>query len=281
MREDLSVSLRSLFVLVVVFAIYGYSQMPSFENDSYVVMAWHWSPPIGLFGILLAVIGAVVSAVALKGWKKIVYPIIFVVLGIGEAVSIYRADDQHKNEVKALQDSIQSLKDKIDHIATTVPPSERQGAAQQLKRQIDNPYLRMELGQSMNPKWAFETRFILTNPNLLSVTGATYYCIIPHVEAGGMLSLNQPTNVTNLVFSLLEDLPPGRQRSLLCNFSASEGLVSRVDPLIVNIWVAYLYDNKPRADGFKFFAKHKEDGTYAWFPGGAADPWPIPLPKPR
>jgi hypothetical protein len=134
------------------------------------------------------------------------------------------------------------------------------------------PNVTVDIGDSISHKWAFETRFIVHNPNPLPITNAGYFCMIPHAEAGGMLTLNQPANLTFATGSPIEDLSSGKSRSIYCDFSASEGLVSKMDPLGVNIWITYTYDGKEFKDGFRFFAKHKDDGTYAWFPGGDAEP---------
>jgi hypothetical protein len=73
-----------------------------------------WLPPVGVCGIALAVLGAILSVTQFKGWKKLFFPALFLFLGAGEGASIYRAEKDHNREVGALTDSIKGLKDAND-----------------------------------------------------------------------------------------------------------------------------------------------------------------------
>jgi len=94
-----------------------------------------WFPSVGMFGVLLAVIGAVVSILAFTGWKRIALASLFVLLGIGEIVSINRADTAHDNEVRTQHTDIENLRGDL-HKSDT----ERQVAEAYLKAKLEDSY---------------------------------------------------------------------------------------------------------------------------------------------
>lgn len=81
------------------------------ESVKMVVMVMTiWFPPVGLFGAALAVFGALVSILEFKGWRRIFFASLFIILGIGEGIAIFEADADHKTEIERLQGSIEDLK---------------------------------------------------------------------------------------------------------------------------------------------------------------------------
>src|SRR2546425_1060100 len=68
-----------------------------------------WFPPVGLFGLALAVLGAFVSILGFNGWKRIVFASLFVLMGTGEGISIIHADSEHKQEVEGLNRAVEKV----------------------------------------------------------------------------------------------------------------------------------------------------------------------------
>jgi len=138
---------------------------------------------------------------------------------------------------------------------------------------MEGKNITIDIGPSLNPKYAFETRFILTNHNSLPITIASYLCEIQNVDVNKVMKIARPiTMYFDVIVPTIEDLPSGQSRSLYCDFAMVELFVAQMDPLVVHIWVSYTYNNSGEEEGFRFFAKHKfEDGTYVWFPGGAIE----------
>jgi len=129
----------------------------------------------------------------------------------------------------------------------------------------------LEIGSSTDPHYAFETRFVLTNHNPLSMTDASYTCEIQNIDVNGVLALNRPVAMNFGATGPIEDLPAGKSRSLYCDFVGAGFVVERMDTPVVQIWVAYTYKSNKNNEGFRFFAKRKyDDKTFVWFPGGAA-----------
>jgi len=124
----------------------------------------------------------------------------------------------------------------------------------------------LEVGNSVNPTYAFETRFILTNRGNQTLTNGSYLCQLEATDLN--LHLDKPTNIYPATMGQIEDLPAGRSRSLYCDFSLAESLMKKPDPMPMTILVSYTYRGKEGKTAFKFFAKRKQDGSYVWFPGG-------------
>jgi hypothetical protein len=59
-------------------------------------MPW---PSVGVFAILLAIAGATVAVLEFSGWKRVLMVGLFVLLGIGEYISIRKADSAHAAEI--------------------------------------------------------------------------------------------------------------------------------------------------------------------------------------
>jgi len=81
-----------------------------------------WFPPVGLFAAALAVLGAVVSVIEFKGWRRVLFALVFVFLGLGEGLSIIRADSDHKKEVTDLNKA-------LDRVQATLTATQIQSAA--------------------------------------------------------------------------------------------------------------------------------------------------------
>lgn len=96
-----------------------------------------WFPPVGLFGATLAVLGAVVSIVEFKGWRRVLLASLFVLLGVGEAISIIRADSDHKEEVSGLNKA-------LDRVQATLTATQIQSAA-------DMGFLKGRLASGIGP----------------------------------------------------------------------------------------------------------------------------------
>ncbi len=90
-----------------------------------------WFPSVGTFGIVLAVTGSFVSLLALTAWKRISLALLFILLGVGEIVSIHRADIAHTTDVGAQQKDIENLT--------------RELQKSEMQRQVENAILRTKL----------------------------------------------------------------------------------------------------------------------------------------
>ena len=88
-------------------------------------------PSVGMFGVVLAVFGALVSILAFTGGKRIGLALIFVLLGAGEVVSILKADSIHQTEVRNQHIDIENLNNELHKSET--------------QRQVDNAILRTKL----------------------------------------------------------------------------------------------------------------------------------------
>ncbi len=90
-----------------------------------------WFPSVGTFGIVLAVTGSFVSLLALTAWKRISLALLFILLGVGEIVSIHRADIAHTTDVGAQQKDIENLTKELQK--------------SEMQRQVENAILRTKL----------------------------------------------------------------------------------------------------------------------------------------
>ncbi len=131
--------------------------------------------------------------------------------------------------------------------------------------------IKINIGPSLDPKYAFETRFILTNNTTGRLTKARYECVILN-ENTDSLKLDHPTAITTVRVAPIENLPKGFERSLYCDF-ASDPIANQLNAPIVQIWVSYTVNSHEESMGFRFFAKRKpEDQTFVWLPGGESAP---------
>src|SRR5579862_5049671 len=62
--------------------------------------------PVGVCILVLTVIGAVLSVLEFRGWRRVVLVAVFVLLGLGEYVGIRQADFAHQLEVGKLNDKL-------------------------------------------------------------------------------------------------------------------------------------------------------------------------------
>jgi len=97
-----------------------------------------WFPPVGLFAAILAVLGAAVSIAEFKGWRRVLYALLFVLLGIGEAISIIRADSDHRDEMR------RGLNRALDRVQATLIATQIQSAA-------DMGFLKGRLASGIGP----------------------------------------------------------------------------------------------------------------------------------
>src|SRR4051794_7134979 len=75
--------------------------------------SWFPNIPVGLFGIVLAVLGALVSIIEFKGKKRFWWASAFILFGVLETTAIIRADRIHDAEVKAQHDEIEGIKKEL------------------------------------------------------------------------------------------------------------------------------------------------------------------------
>lgn len=90
-----------------------------------------WFPSVGMFGVVLAIVGAIVSILAFTGWKRIGLALVFAILGIGELVSIHRADIAHETEVRTQHNDIEKIREEL-----------RQS---EVHRQVDEAYIKAKI----------------------------------------------------------------------------------------------------------------------------------------
>jgi len=93
-----------------------------------------WLPPVGVFGGVLAFVGALVSILGFKGLRRVVLASVFIILGVGEVAAIFKGDADHKAEVNRLNNSITQVQDTL--------------VATQLKSAADLSYLKAKLEDS-------------------------------------------------------------------------------------------------------------------------------------
>ncbi len=89
-----------------------------------------WFPSVGTFGIVLAVAGSLVSLLALTSWKRSL-ALLFALLGVGEIVSIHKADVAHETEVENQHQDIETLTKELQKSET--------------QRQMENAVLQTKL----------------------------------------------------------------------------------------------------------------------------------------
>jgi len=61
-----------------------------------------------------------------------------------------------------------------------------------------------------NPKYAFETRFILSNHGLLPLSDTNYTCELQGIDANALMKLNQPVKVWPVAMGPIGALAPGQ-----------------------------------------------------------------------
>jgi len=72
-------------------------------------MTWFPSIPVGLFALLLAVLGAAVSVKEFTGWRRWAMASVFLLLGAGEMLAILKADKVHEGEVSELKQKLENI----------------------------------------------------------------------------------------------------------------------------------------------------------------------------
>jgi hypothetical protein len=77
-------------------------------------MNWFPSIPVGLFAVVLAVLGAIVSIIEFQGWRRWAMASLFILLGAGEVLAILKADALHDNEVSQLRIDLEAIKKQTD-----------------------------------------------------------------------------------------------------------------------------------------------------------------------
>jgi len=128
----------------------------------------------------------------------------------------------------------------------------------------------IDVGPSTNPKYAFETRFILSNHGLLPLSDTNYTCELQGIDANALMKLNQPVKVWPVAMGPIGALAPDKQHSIYCDFTGGGLFVDKLDRPLVQIWISYNYGKKQSRQGFQFLAMRKEDGTFVWLPRGEA-----------
>lgn len=72
-----------------------------------------WFPPVGTFGIILAVGGTILAIVEFKGVLRVALVVACVLLGAGEVVSIVKNESEHTREVNEQKQAVENLKNMI------------------------------------------------------------------------------------------------------------------------------------------------------------------------
>jgi hypothetical protein len=237
--------------------------------------------------VLLAAVGIeMANNPPTSGRQKWGYRSVFIILGCSLVGVTYwqgkrNGDEQNKirvdsrtqeQQLAAENNQIQGKLDAIKQFLADPPASLDAKQVAAAVRTMTEPLkdITLAIGNSVNSNYAFETRFILTNHNSRPLTQGSYACEIQNVDTTGFLKLDKPIQMNFAATGPIEDLPSEGSRSLYCDFSQSEFLLGKMDPLVVQIWVSYSYNSNKRNKGFRFFAKRRGDGTFAWFEGGAA-----------
>jgi hypothetical protein len=106
----------------------------------FVKVVWVLSHiPVGGFSTLLAVLGAIVSILEFKGWKRWFFAFIFLLLGAGEWTVLIRNDNAMRKTETARQNQEQKFQalvmTKLDQIVNS-PPKEQKQVAIQVKKDL-------------------------------------------------------------------------------------------------------------------------------------------------
>jgi hypothetical protein len=110
-----------------------------------------WAPPVGFFGVLLAFVGGLVSVLEFQGLRRIGFAGLFLLLGIGEVISIIKANADHHAEIGQQQDDMQTLRaqnksdldafskrtdDRLNSLIDASCSAEQKMAATQIKKEL-------------------------------------------------------------------------------------------------------------------------------------------------
>lgn len=92
-----------------------------------------WIPniPVGICAVLLTVLGAAVSILEFRGWRRWSLVAAFVILGAGEILMIVKSDAAHTVEVRAQHDDIEKLRGDLQR--------------SEIDRRVSEAYLRAKL----------------------------------------------------------------------------------------------------------------------------------------
>jgi hypothetical protein len=225
---------------------------------------------LGLFGVALTASVAVIAGIDQSDFEKSVQDKLTAILAEPDT-------EKRKNDAEQLSAQLQPKPQPAQAAIKSPPPSRPTG-----KPAVPDGHVQVDVGQSLEPSLAFETRFILTNSTSEELTDAGYTCLILN-ESTEPLKLNHAEKIVqnSVVYSPLEDLSKNLKRSLYCDFSA-EPFANQLEAPILQIWVNYKVKGQERNDGFQFFAKRKPtDKTYVWFPAGNGHPIGSPSPLQR
>lgn len=216
--------------------------------------------------------------VKLKFWGIALFGLLITMLNQYRAM---RADARRESVAEQNREAVKQWQtdttQKLDVIIKQPVSLDQQRAATELKRQVATPpsrdsvrQLTLEIGPSTDSRYAFETRFILTNSKPLPISKGAYICQLPKQE-NGLLHLNKPIAIYPAAAGPIADLPPGKSYSLYCDFTAAGFMVDSLDRIPVQIWISYTYNQHEQSEGFQFLALRKpEDKTFVWLPRGAA-----------
>jgi hypothetical protein len=218
------------------------------------------SIPVGGFATALAVVGAIVAIVELRGWKRWALSSLFLLLGIGEWVVLIKNDRRIKSDSQAQQTAMErwqgSITDKLTRILNSPTSStEQKHAAIKLKSQIERPKLSLDAGDSLEPQYAFETRFILRNLNPLSMKDVIYKCQILNPLDQAEVRKAMPGLLPGITISHSEaigpvgDLACGKPHSIYCDYSM-DLFANKIPSPQIQIWIFYKYNNKDEKEGF-------------------------------
>lgn len=94
-----------------------------------------WLPPVGTFGIVLAVAGFIVSILGFKGWLRVGLATACFLLGVGEVLSIIRADNEHAIEIAQQHSDVENLRGDLRRSET-----EREVSEAYLKAKLEDSY---------------------------------------------------------------------------------------------------------------------------------------------
>jgi hypothetical protein len=77
-----------------------------------------WFPLVGTFGIALACVGTILSILAFTGRKRTALAIMFLLLAMGEIVSINKARSDHETELRVQHNDIEDLREQLHESET-------------------------------------------------------------------------------------------------------------------------------------------------------------------
>jgi hypothetical protein len=134
------------------------------------IIAWFPNIPAGAFGIILAVLGALVAVLEFKGAKRFWWASAFILLGVFELVVIIRADQAHDAEVTTFTHEINGVKEQLhqSELARVADTNKLQGKVE-VFAEFAPAVIKLAQATELSARKTFEAK-MLSNKDLYDAT---------------------------------------------------------------------------------------------------------------